>query len=245
MISRQSLDLSSPWLNAAGSLGYTLPSRWPLELPWGGFVTQAISRRPRIPAESRGLLNFPGGALLHTGWPNPGVRAVIKAHGRRWARSALPVWAHLLAAEPHEIHEMSRMLEGLEGLAALEIGLPPGAAPELAAGMIAAAGQELPAVAAVPLNDCCPPLVDALAKAGAAALVIGPPRGGLPDEKGGLLTGRLYGPALLPLVFQALRAYRDCGLPLIAGCGVYSQADGEALLAAGAWAVQVDTWLWG
>ncbi len=245
MTARQSLDLSAPWLNAAGSLGYAPPARWPLDLPWGGFVTRPISRRPRSPAENRGLLPFPGGWLMHTGWPNPGVRAVLKNFGPRWARSALPVWAHLLASDPQEIYEMSRMLEGLEGLAAFQIGLPPGIQPDLAAEMIAAAGQELPAVAVVALNDCSTLMVETLARAGAAALALAPPRGALPDGQGNYLTGRLYGPALLPLVLHHLQLLRESSLPLIAACGVYSQADGEALLAAGAWAVQVDTWLWG
>jgi dihydroorotate dehydrogenase (NAD+) catalytic subunit len=54
----------------------------------------------------------------------------------------------------------------------------------------------------------------------------------------------LYGPAILPLALAAVRTLRRQPLPVIAGGGVYRKEDGEALLAAGALAVQLDSVLW-
>jgi dihydroorotate dehydrogenase len=63
-----------------------------------------------------------------------------------------------------------------------------------------------------------------------------------PDHE--LVHGRLYGPAVFPLALAALLAVRRAGLPVIAGGGIYRPEQVEALLAAGASAVQVDAVLW-
>ena len=64
------------------------------------------------------------------------------------------------------------------------------------------------------------------------------------SSAGKLIAGRLYGPALLPLALAAVYSLRRQSLPVIAGGGVYRKADGEALQAAGAVAVQLDSVLW-
>jgi dihydroorotate dehydrogenase (NAD+) catalytic subunit len=86
--------------------------------------------------------------------------------------------------------------------------------------------------------------LDKLASLGASAISLGAPRGWLPGDSGKLTGGRLYGPAILPLALAAVRSLRRQALPVIAGGGVYCKADGEALLAAGAAAVQIDSVLW-
>jgi dihydroorotate dehydrogenase (NAD+) catalytic subunit len=108
---------------------------------------------------------------------------------------------------------------------------------------------ELPLIVNFPLGAAVESWVDKLASLGASALSLGAPRGLLPAPRlpgAGvkLVAGRLYGPAILPLALSAVRSLRRQALPVIAGGGVYRKADGEALLAAGAVAVQLDSVLW-
>ena len=71
---RSDLQIPSPWLNAAGMLGFAPGKPWPFDAPQGAFVTNPVSLKPRTPAGNRCLLPYPGGFLLHTGLPNPGLR---------------------------------------------------------------------------------------------------------------------------------------------------------------------------
>ncbi len=240
MSPRRDLEARTPWMNAAGSLGFAPPAGFEL----GAFVTNPISLNPRTPANPPALIPFEGGVLLHTGLPNPGLRDVLRRHGPRWQRSSVPLWVHLIGTRPDEIYHMARLLEEREEVATLEIGLPPDAAGSLALEMISAAAGELPVAAALGLTQALQPWAADLARMGASAVTLSAPRGSLLNEAGGLTAGRLYGPALLPLTFEALRRCRDLELPLIAGAGIYSKAAGQAVLDAGAWAVQLDTVLW-
>src|SRR5512140_551772 len=124
---RQDLSIDSPWMNAAGTLGFAPPARWPISEPMGAFLTNPVSLGPRTPAGDRCLVDFPGGLLLHSGLPNPGLSRVLRKYGERWQQSALPTWVHLIGANPDEIHQMVQRLEGLEGVMAIEVGVPPGA----------------------------------------------------------------------------------------------------------------------
>lgn len=241
---RPDLDLASPWMNAAGMLGFAPPADLPQLDPPGAFVTNAVSLRARTPAESRALLEYPGGALLHTGLVNPGIQKVLKKYAPRWARSSLPIWVHLLGETPDEIYRLARQLENVEGVLALEVSLPPQAEPALCLEMIQAACGELPVAAYLALNQSSAEWLHQLSASGASGLVLGAPRGSLPGAGGKLVSGRLYGPGLLPQTLAALKSLAGMGLPLIAGAGIFSRADGAACLAAGARAVQVDTALW-
>ena len=238
------LGLKSLWMNAPGTLGYSPGRSWDWGAPQGAFVTNPISRAPRAPAGSRAALSYPGGVLLHSGHPNPGLRRCLRRHLPAWRRSALPVWVHLLANDPLEAREMARDLESLDGVAALEVGIPPDADLPLARSLARAALGELPLVVSLPLNLAAPGWLAALAAVGCAAIALAAPRGSLVDAGGSIISGRLYGAGLFPQVLQAVSAHRDLPVPLIAGAGVFSPADGEALLAAGAAALQVDTALW-
>lgn len=238
------LEISSPWMNAAGSLGFAPPACWNWVEPQGAFVTNPVSLSPRTPAQNRALLPYAGGFLLHSGLPNPGLNAVLRAHAAAWQRSVLPIWVHLLADQPGEIHQMALRLENVEGVAALEVGIPPRAEPALALELIQAALGELPVIAAIPLQMAEQPWLEQLAGLGLRALTLSAARGMLPGEKGSPIGGRLYGPGLYPLILSAIRSLRDLGLPLIAGAGIYSLAEGQTLLQAGASAIQVDSVLW-
>jgi hypothetical protein len=234
------LDLSSPWLNAAGTLGFQVQGTgpgpaWNWPMAQGAFLTNPISLHHRTPAHNRAAITYPGGALLHS---NPGLRRVLRAHAAAWKRSSLPIWPHLFG-EPVEIASMAQILEEVEGVAALEISIPLEADAALAQSLLQAARGELPLIACLPLQLVRAPWLPTLASAGASTLRLDAPRGQI-----GLTSGRLVGPGLLPLVLDALQAVLKYGLPVIAGGGVFTVEDGEELLKAGALAVSVDTALW-
>jgi dihydroorotate dehydrogenase (NAD+) catalytic subunit len=244
-ITRQDLSLKTPWMNAAGVLGFRPPRQWSWPEAPGAFVTNPISLGRRTPAEERSLLSYPGGVLLHTGLPNPGLRTILKQHGQRWARLDLPLWVHLLADEPAEVSRMVEMLEGREEIAAIELGISPKASGEEALALVRATGIELPVVVCVPLDRAREDWLSRLPDAGASAICLSAPRGTYPGSHGKLISGRLYGPGLFPLALPAVQHLHKVGLPTIAGCGVYTLENGQCLLDAGAWAVQLDLVLWG
>jgi dihydroorotate dehydrogenase (NAD+) catalytic subunit len=232
------LDLASPWLNAAGMLGYAPGPAWNWPKPQGAFITNPLSLHARTPAHNRAALPYPGGALLHSGLPNPGLRRALREHASAWRRSSLPVWPHLFGS-PEEIHSMVRLLEEVEGVAALEISIPLEADAALALALLEAARGELPLIACLPLQLARAPWLAGLGTAGASALHLDAPRGQLDG-----ISGRLAGPGLLPLAMDALQAALVCNLPVIAGGGVFTCEDGEKFLEAGAYAAVVDTALW-
>jgi hypothetical protein len=163
---------------------------------------------------------------------------VLRQGVAAWKRSSLPVWPHLFG-DPDEIAAMSRTLEEVEGVAALEISIPVEADAALARSLLQAARGELPLIACLPLQLARLDWLPTLAAAGASALHLDVPRGQI-----GSTPGRLVGSGLLPLALDALQAALTCGLPVIAGGGVFTVEEGEELLKAGALAVAVDTALW-
>jgi glycerol-3-phosphate responsive antiterminator len=153
------------------------------------------------------------------------------------------VIVHLLAHDAQTLERMIRQLEGKEGVAGVEIGLPPGITPPAAAAMAQAALGELAVVARLPF-EAAPELVAALGTAGINAISLAPPRGFLPGAAGALVSGRLYGPAILPHALARVKDLLPFGIPVIAAGGIYTERDAQAFLAAGAMAVQLDAVLW-
>ncbi len=242
---KRELVLARPFLNAAGTLGYAEElSRWIRLDALGAFVTHPVSRRPRTSAGGPRFAPFAGGFMLHTGLPNPGLRAVVRANRRRWARMPVPVIVHLIPQTAEEAADLVRALEALDSVAAVQLGLPesePGAGLEL---IQAAARGELPLIVQLPVG-VEPGLAQEAAAAGANAISLGPARGAFPREDGDAQSARLYGPALYPQALESVRRLAgNLACPLIAGSGVYTRAAAEALLAAGAVAVTLDAVLW-
>ncbi|UYN90565.1 MAG: hypothetical protein KIT08_04840 [Anaerolineales bacterium] len=238
------LDLRTPYLNAAGSLGF-VPREPPLpdSLPIGAFITNPISLQARRASQGQRMLPFAGGVLLHTGLPNPGLRSCVREYGMAWAHAELPIILNLLVDEPSALRKVMPNIEALDNILAVELNIPADASPQLASDLCAAAAGKLPVIA-----QLCLPRAEELAHrclaAGASAVSLGPPRGSLPGEGGGLLNGRLYGPALFPQALAATQTLARAGVPVIAAGGIMGEAEASAALAAGAMAVQFDVGLW-
>jgi dihydroorotate dehydrogenase len=174
--------------------------------------------------------------------PNSGIHAVIKKFSSSWEQSDLPVWLHLLPQNANEAAQMVHLVETLEGVSVIELALPLNDDHYLIQEMVAAAFGELPLVVCVSL-DVNSRTLEIIKQAGASAIVLGAPRGKL-QQGTSWVNGRLYGPALLPQILAAIQRIRECGLPIIAGCGIHDQSSGSAALQAGATAVQLDSFLW-
>ncbi len=240
----QSLELSTPWMNAAGSLGFTPDPNNPGILEGlGTFVTNPISARPRRAGKLPRVVEIPGGALLHTGHPNPGVTNALKRHAASWAKAPLPIIVHIFADKPEELRKMLLRVEELENILAIEVGFSADASAELVSSLAHAAQGELPSIIQLPLLRALE-LAETVLAAGAAAISLGAPRGTLPGPNGKPVSGRLYGSVVFPLALEATYQLAKLKSPLIACGGIRSRVEGEALLAAGAMGVQLDLALW-
>jgi dihydroorotate dehydrogenase (NAD+) catalytic subunit len=109
---------------------------------------------------------------------------------------------------------------------------------------------ELPLIFCLPVEQVLS-LGPRLMQEGAQAISISAPRGALPltpapspNGRGELLTGRVYGPALFPRALETVYSAAKLGLPIIGAGGVWSKENADAMLSAGAPAVQVDAALW-
>ncbi len=241
---KQHFEFRNSVMNAAGSLGYSPSANMPIAGDsLGAFITNPISYKSRKIANTAGLETFPGGILLHNGYPNPGIKSVLKRHQGRWQRATLPVVVHLLGGPPDEMARCVRLLEELENVMGVELGLPDGVTTVEAAEITAAASGELPLMVRLPLSSAAA-LAPVVAEAGASAISLAPPRGALTSETGNLHYGRLYGPALFPLALQTVDALARLPVDVVGAGGVYRPRQVQAMLAAGAIAVQLDTVLW-
>jgi hypothetical protein len=182
--------------------------------------------------------------------------AAIKKYARRWADSHLPVIVHLMADRPEETLRMVRSLEGRENIAAVELGFAPLLAGDILLLTTEMCQGELPLIVRLPVEQVLS-LGPRVIQEGAAAVSLAAPRGMLaltphpstlsgtrPRGRGESVTGRLSGPALFP---QALLTVRDAvraNIPIIGAGGVDSKQNADAMLSAGALAVQVDESLW-
>lgn len=230
-------------MNAAGSLGFAPDSRTGISLDsFGVFVTNPFSLRPRKPAAQPEIIEYPGGFLLHSGLPNPGFSAGIKRYASRWDKSDLPVIVHLMADRPEETQQMVRMLETHENVMAAELGFAPLLADDILLLTLEMCLGELPLIFSLPLEQVLS-LGPRLIQEGAQAISLSAPRGALMKDQ--LVTGRLYGPSLFPRALETVYSATRLGLPIIGRGGVWTKEDSDAMLAAGALAVQVDTVLWG
>jgi dihydroorotate dehydrogenase len=251
---KRDLFFSKPLINSAGMLGFAPDFRSLGDFgslnKLGAFVTNPISLRPRLPTGSPTAIEFSGGVLLHTGLPNPGFSNVVKKYSAKWNRSELPIIVHLMADRPEETQQMVRQLENIENVMAIQLGFAPLLADDIILLTLEMCLGELPLIFALPHEQILS-LGPKLVQEGASAVSIAPPRGALPltpspspTGRGGLVTGRLYGKSLFPRSLDIVRSAGMIGLPIIGAGGVWSDADVESMLGAGAMAVETDTQLW-
>src|SRR4030042_3682762 len=243
-MSKHDLTIDPPLMNAAGSLGFSLDRHSLVD--WsklGAFVTNPVSLMPRTPARGRCVIEFPGSFLLHTGYPNPGISQVLRRYTGHWNRSPIPVSVHLLARSPEEVANMMRRLESVEGVVGLEVGVDSDTSIDRVVALTQAAYGEYPVIMRLPLERALE-LASGAMNAGAAAISLAPPRGAYLIGGGEMVQGRLYGPAILPVALRAVHELTQMRLTTIGAGGVYTQEHANAMLAAGAYAVQLDSVLW-
>lgn len=243
---KRDLYFSKPLMNAAGSLGFAPDFRSLQDFGslFGAFVTNPLSLRPRVPAANPAMIEYPGGFLLHTGLPNPGFQAGLKKYSAKWSRSDLPIIVHLMADRPEETQRMVRSLETQENVMAVELGFAPLLANDIILLTLEMCLGELPLIFSLPVEQVLS-VGPRLIQEGAQAISISMPRGALPTSDSSLITGRLYGPSLFPRTLETIYSAAKLGLPIIGAGGVWTKANADAMLAAGALAVQVDAALWG
>ncbi|MCC6300622.1 MAG: hypothetical protein IT314_15140 [Anaerolineales bacterium] len=249
---KRDLYFGKPLMNAAGSLGFA-PDLRVLEelggLQLGAFVTNPISLRPRQPTAQPAAIEYPGGFLLHTGLPNPGIHAALKKYSAKWTRSELPIIVNLMADRPEETQQMVRMLESHENVMAVELGFAPLLADDIILLTLEMCLGELPLIFSLPVEQVLS-LGPRLMQDGAQAISIATARGATltpnpsPEGREGLITGRLFGPSLFPQTLHVVESAAKLGIPIIGAGGVWSKENADAMVAVGALAVQVDAALW-
>jgi dihydroorotate dehydrogenase len=248
---KRDLVFRKPAMNAAGTLGFSPDIR--ATVPWdelGAFITNPLSLRPRKITDKPALIEFPGGFLLHTGLPNPGINSVINKYARRWADSPLPIIVNLMADRPEEAKQMVKTLEGIDNVMAVELGFAPLLADDIILLAIEMCRGELPLIVSLAVEQVLS-LGPRAVETGGAVLSITAPRGMLPltavhsqVEGEGLISGRIFGPALFPRSLEVVRSAARLGLPIIGAGGVYTFGNVDVMLAAGALWVQMDAGLW-
>jgi dihydroorotate dehydrogenase len=248
---KQDLIFRKPIMNGAGTLGFSPDLRAPIRWEdFGAFVTNPLSLRPRKVTDRPASIEFPGGFLLHTGLPNPGLNAAINKHANRWADSPIPVIVNLMADRPEEAKQMVKAFEGIDNVTAIELGFAPLLSDDIILLAIDMCLGELPLIVSLAAEQVLG-LGPRAMHAGAAAISLAAPRGMLPfisalspETQEGLISGRLFGPSLLSRSLEVVHSAARLGLPIIGAGGVYTLKDVEALIAAGALWVQMDAGLW-
>lgn len=240
---KSELLFRKPLLNAPGTLGFAPDPRAPV--PWGAFgafITNPLSLRSRAGAKSPTVCEYPGGFLLHAGLPNPGFDSALKKNSRRWSEASLPIIVHLMADRPDETREMVKSLESIDNVMAVELGFAPLLADDIILLAVEMSLGELPLVISLPREQVLR-LGPRLMQTGGAAISLATPRGTLVRD-GSVISGRLFGPSLLPQALNLVYAAAKLGLPIIGSGGIFSAIDAESMLQAGALAVQIDAQLW-
>jgi dihydroorotate dehydrogenase (NAD+) catalytic subunit len=240
---KRDLYFSKPIMNAAGSLGFAPDPRSGISLDsFGAFITNPISLRSRLPTSQPALIEFPGGFLLHSVLPNPGLSSVLKKYGARWNRADMPIIVNLMADRPEETQQMVRSLENIENVMAVELGFAPLLSDDIILLNLEMCIGELPLIFSLSAEQVLS-LGPKLIQAGAAAISISNPRGAL-MKNNKLITGRLYGQSLFPRSLDIVCSAAMIGIPIIGAGGVWTERDTADMLSAGAMAVETDASLW-
>jgi dihydroorotate dehydrogenase (NAD+) catalytic subunit len=251
--SKTGLALSSPFILGSGAIGWG--ESWPpgVEPGWfGAFVTPPLTLQARRGATGPRLAEIPGGFILNTGDHNPGLRRVFRDDVQGWDALDLPVIVALSGYQPDDWLRLAERLEDTAargaGIAGLEAQLPSGVSPHEAANWVAnlKRGCQLPLLVKLRVTQAVPQ-AEAVAAAGADALVVGSaPHAAAPATGGALVEGPIGGPAAFPFTLRALRAVAELelGIPILASGGITSEEDVRWCWELGADAIQLRSLLW-
>ncbi len=241
---KREVHIDPPWMNTSGAIGFSDETSSCLDLrKLGAFVTHPVSYSPRRVADGIRLQDFPGGFLLHTGLPNPGLTAVIRERHLQWQRMHIPVIVHLMVDDPAELNQMLLQLESVDSVAAVELGLDQEDPAQIAQLLSPIAGSELPVIVRLGIRAGWPG-IDTAQKSGAAAISLVPGRGAY-HGSGPPVSGRIFGPGVYPIMLKCTQDLAaSLTIPLVVSGGISSPSDALALLQSGAEAVQLDFALW-
>lgn len=249
-VGKYGLIVDSPVMPAAGTFGFGDVYHNLMDVSkLGAIVTNPVTYEPYSPASGPRVVPLDAGVLLHTGLPNPGLRATIDQYRSTWAGLPVPVIVHVVENQPARLRKGCERLDAEDSVDAVEIGLHDDITYDEAARLIEAAvsGTEKPVLARLPVYDAFE-IAGGVAEAGAAALVVAaPPRGTARDpHTGQLISGRVYGPLVKPMVLQLVQNLRQrlTDIPIIGAGGIHSPQDARDYLDSGAVAVQIDAVTW-
>lgn len=249
--SKFALSVRAPVMIASGVAGWGAHYHDLLNLrKVGALVTNPATYHAWTPARGTRVVPLDAGVLVHTGLPNGGVRAVIKAYRAVWANAPLPIILHLVGTTRQDVRNACQLIDQEESLPALELGLNDDISAQKTYELVKAAAEstEKPVLVRLPMYDAYES-AEAAAEAGAGALVVcAPPRGTARDPRSGrLVSGRVYSPLLHPMVLRmvgVLRQRVDASVPIIGAGGIHSLDQARDFIEAGAVAVQVDSVTW-
>lgn len=247
---KYSLTVETPVMPAAGSFGFGDAYRNLIDLKkLGAIVTNPVTLNAWSPARGTRVVSLDAGTLIHTGLPNPGLAKVIKRYRKVWHKLTSPMILHLVATNPNDIRRAVEMIDQEESIDAIELGLSDDLPVQNVQQQVTAAVENLekPVVVRLPMYNAGE-VARVVADAGADALVVaGAPRGTARDPLSGqLVSGRIYGPLIKPLILRLVGVLADDipDVPIIGAGGIHSSDDARDYLEAGAVAVQVDTAIW-
>lgn len=249
--SKLALSVRAPVLIASGVAGWGAHYQDLINLKKvGALITNPVTYHAWTPARGTRVVPLDAGVLVHTGLPNAGVRAVIKAYRAVWAHAPLPILLHVVGTTRQDVRGACQLIDQEESLPALELGLNDDISAQKTYELVKAACEatEKPVLVRLPMYDAYE-VAGAAADAGAGALVVcAPPRGTARDPRSGrLVSGRIYSPLLHPMALRmvgVLRQRIDPAVPIIGAGGVHSLDDARNFIEAGAVAVQVDSVTW-
>jgi dihydroorotate dehydrogenase (NAD+) catalytic subunit len=249
-------------LVAAGGAGYGSELLESVgDLTPGAIVTRGVTRTGRPGGPPPRMVVLEDALLSSMRRQDPGVDAVVRRHGPRWASTDVPMIVSIRGDTVDEIASLARRLDVVSGVAGLELdlggpdrgrgGLPIGldvGASELAT-VAARAATELPLlVKLTPVAPDMREMAQAVAAAGADAISAIGAVPALAIEEGrrrpalGSSYGGLSGPAILPValrvVYEIAQVVR---IPVIGIGGISRLVDVLDFLAAGATAVGLAT----
>jgi dihydroorotate dehydrogenase (NAD+) catalytic subunit len=246
---KHTLIVETPVMPAAGTVGmaFTYNNLVKLE-KLGAFVTNPITYEPWSPATGTRVVPLDAGVLVHTGLPNNGLSKTIKEYHLVWREMPVPVILHLVATTVDHIERAIEQIDQQDGIAAVELGLDDDITRQDAEAFVKAATKhaEKPIIVRLPTYDA-QNIAATVADAGADALVVAAaPRGTARDPRSGkLVSGRVYGPLVKPMILRLVGLLtRRIKIPIIGSGGIHSTQDARDYLEAGAVAVQVDSATW-